>query len=88
MKNEENTYFLAWTTTPWTLPSNLALSVNPGLEYVKVKDLKKGCFYILAKCRLGEIYKSAKNLFTANKGVVEEKAIDRKKDKKKPAGKE
>ncbi|WP_196592698.1 isoleucine--tRNA ligase [Pectinatus sottacetonis] len=33
----ENAYFLAWTTTPWTLPSNLALCVNPSVSYVKVK---------------------------------------------------
>ena len=36
-EDEPNTFFLAWTTTPWTLPSNLALAVNPKLEYVKVK---------------------------------------------------
>lgn len=35
-KDEENTYFLAWTTTPWTLPSNLGLVVNPDVDYVKV----------------------------------------------------
>jgi isoleucyl-tRNA synthetase len=37
LKNEENTYFLAWTTTPWTLPSNTALCVGPTIDYVKVK---------------------------------------------------
>lgn len=35
-KDEDNTYFLAWTTTPWTLPSNLGLVVNPEIDYVKV----------------------------------------------------
>ena len=35
---EENLYFLAWTTTPWTLPSNTALCVGPNIEYVKVKS--------------------------------------------------
>lgn len=34
----EDAYFLAWTTTPWTLPSNLALCVNPEITYVKVKQ--------------------------------------------------
>ncbi|MFZ5975071.1 MAG: isoleucine--tRNA ligase [Bacillota bacterium] len=34
VKDEENTYLLAWTTTPWTLPSNVALCVNPREEYV------------------------------------------------------
>ena len=33
----EDAYFLAWTTTPWTLPSNVALCVNPEETYVKVK---------------------------------------------------
>lgn len=36
VKNELNTYFIAWTTTPWTLPSNLALCVNPDSVYVLV----------------------------------------------------
>jgi len=47
VKGEENTYFLAWTTTPWTLPSNTALCVNPDEEYVKIKA--DGTYYILAK---------------------------------------
>lgn len=44
---KENTYLLAWTTTPWTLPSNVALCVNPAETYVKIKveDTK----YILAE---------------------------------------
>jgi len=33
---DPNTMFVAWTTTPWTLPSNLALAVNPAMDYVKV----------------------------------------------------
>ncbi len=33
----ENTYFLAWTTTPWTLPANMALAVNPEMEYAEVE---------------------------------------------------
>lgn len=36
--NDPNVAFIAWTTTPWTLPSNLALAVNPKLDYVKFKD--------------------------------------------------
>ncbi len=35
VKGEENTFLLAWTTTPWTLPSNLALCVNPGITYAR-----------------------------------------------------
>lgn len=47
VKGEENTYFLAWTTTPWTLPSNVALCVNPAEKYVKI--LVEGTYYILAE---------------------------------------
>ncbi len=36
--NDPNVAFIAWTTTPWTLPSNLALAVNPKLDYVKIRD--------------------------------------------------
>lgn len=47
---------VAWTTTPWTLPSNLALCVNPNLTYVKVKDLKDQTF-ILMEARLDIMFK-------------------------------
>lgn len=50
------TYFLAWTTTPWTLPSNLGLALGPEIEYVKVADGEE--FFILAKERLSAYYKS------------------------------
>jgi len=43
--------FLVWTTTPWTLPSNAALAVNPEMDYVKIKTAKEENF-ILAKERL------------------------------------
>ena len=43
---------MAWTTTPWTLPSNLAIAVHPEFDYVKIKDLKENKVLILAKCRL------------------------------------
>ncbi len=42
---EENTYFLVWTTTPWTLPSNVALCMNPDEEYVKLES--EGKNYIM-----------------------------------------
>jgi isoleucyl-tRNA synthetase len=50
------TYFLAWTTTPWTLPSNLGLTSGPDIDYVKVKDGDE--YYILAQARLGAYYKN------------------------------
>ena len=52
---EENTYLLAWTTTPWTLPSNMALTAGPEIDYVKVKD--GADYYILARSRLSAYYK-------------------------------
>ena len=55
---EQDAYFLVWTTTPWTLISNVALCVNPDEEYVKVKSM--GYNFILAKALantvLGEEY--------------------------------
>ena len=56
---EENTYFLAWTTTPWTLPSNLALALGPEIDYVKVRDKRDGSFYILGKDRLSHYYRES-----------------------------
>ncbi len=57
-KDEENTYYLVWTTTPWTLMSNVALCVNPEETYVKC--LSKGYNFIVAKALadkvLGEDY--------------------------------
>lgn len=50
VKGEENTYVLAWTTTPWTLPSNVALCMNPDYDYVKIES--KGAKFILAKERV------------------------------------
>lgn len=50
LADEPGTSFLAWTTTPWTLPGNLALTVGKNIEYVKVE--KDGEQYILAKERL------------------------------------
>lgn len=47
-----NTYFLAWTTTPWTLPSNIALCVGPEIEYVTLKPTEDEASYILAKERV------------------------------------
>lgn len=51
---DEEAYFLAWTTTPWTLPSNLALCVNPGETYVKVKAAD-GYVYYMAQALLDRV---------------------------------
>lgn len=54
MTGESNTYFIAWTTTPWTLPGNVALAINAKAEYVtiEVKTETGKERYILAKDRL------------------------------------
>jgi isoleucyl-tRNA synthetase len=58
-KNAENTYFLAWTTTPWTLPSNTALCVGEKIDYVKVKTQnpysKTEVYLILAEALLEKV---------------------------------
>lgn len=53
---DQKTYFLAWTTTPWTLPANLALAVHPEIQYVKTKP-RNGKSYILAESLLEKIFK-------------------------------
>ena len=53
VKNED-AYILAWTTTPWTLPSNLALCVNPSETYVKVKAAD-GYVYYMAEALLNTV---------------------------------
>ncbi len=53
---EDNTYFLAWTTTPWTLPSNTALCVNKRENYSKVKAAD-GHIYIMAEALLDDVVK-------------------------------
>lgn len=45
----EDAYFLAWTTTPWTLPSNVSLCVNPDVTYIKLKSSSDGMVYYIAK---------------------------------------
>lgn len=59
LKNED-AYALAWTTTPWTLLSNLALAVNPELTYVYIKDNSDGNTYILSRDLLSKFYKDEK----------------------------
>lgn len=57
-KDEDNTYFLAWTTTPWTLPSNLGLVVNPEVDYVKVSY--EGQNLIMAEALVDTVFANKK----------------------------
>jgi len=72
LEGEKNTYVLAWTTTPWTLPGNVALAINPNVRYVKIKPTTNDQrptteFYILAKERL-EIIKEEYEIIGEFKG--------------------
>ena len=62
---DEDAYFLAWTTTPWTLPSNLALCVNPNVTYIKLRVCGK--VYYLAEAL-------ADSVFDGSRGEREELA--------------
>ncbi len=57
------TYILAWTTTPWTLPGNVALAVNPDIEYVKIQKENEGgegfVNFVLAKDRLEKVFRDS-----------------------------
>ena len=61
--DESDTYLIAWTTTPWTLPGNVALAVGKDIEYVKVQttnEKEEKVFYVVAK----ELYEKLKDKFT------------------------
>ncbi|MBT3191479.1 MAG: isoleucine--tRNA ligase, partial [Verrucomicrobia bacterium] len=53
----ENAQALVWTTTPWTLPSNLAICAGPDIDYVAVRDVESAAVYVLAEARLSAFYK-------------------------------
>ena len=64
---DDDAYFLAWTTTPWTLPSNVALCVHPELDYVKVKAAD-GYTYWLAEGQLESVLKEGWTVLERVKG--------------------
>ena len=61
LAEEKNTFVLAWTTTPWTLPGNAALAINPKINYAKIKS-ENGEIYILAKNRIESLAPNQKVL--------------------------
>jgi isoleucyl-tRNA synthetase len=58
--SDPNTCLLAWTTTPWTLPSHTSLAAHPDLEYVKIYDEASKKHYILIESLLRTLYKDPK----------------------------
>jgi isoleucyl-tRNA synthetase len=71
IEDESNTFFLVWTTTPWTLISNVALAVHPDIDYVKIEY--NGEKLILAEARLGDIFDSDVKILERYKGIELEK---------------
>ena len=69
VKGEENTFFLAWTTTPWTLPSNVALCVNPEYDYVKIEIKDSGVKYIMAEGLLASVIEDEYEIVEKYKGT-------------------
>ena len=67
----EDAYFLAWTTTPWTLPSNVALCVNPSDDYCKVKAAD-GYTYYMAKALLDTVLSPLKKEDEPAYEIIEE----------------
>ncbi len=57
IKDRENAYFLAWTTTPWTLPSNVALCMNPKEDYAEI-IAEDGATYILANALVPSLFEN------------------------------
>lgn len=69
LEDEPGAYLWAWTTTPWTLPSNLALAVNPEVEYAKVKIIETGEIAYIEPGRLSD--------YQARERVGETKELER-----------
>lgn len=63
---DEDAYYLAWTTTPWTLAGNVALAVNPDETYVKIKS--NGEIYYLAEALLNEVIQDEYEVLSKLKG--------------------
>lgn len=65
----DHTYFVAWTTTPWTLISNMALTVNPNLDYVYAHVKSTGDILILAKALVDAVIQEEYEIITEVKGA-------------------
>ena len=73
LKGMENTYAIAWTTTPWTLPSNTALCVGPNIDYVTLNTVHPGteepCKIIMAKALVSTMFKEVPEIVSECKGT-------------------
>jgi len=66
LKGTENEYLLGWTTTPWTLPANVAVAVNPSMNYVRVKQDSE--IFILAESLVTKVMKTNYEMIEVIKG--------------------
>ncbi|MUV38553.1 Isoleucine--tRNA ligase [Lentibacillus sp. JNUCC-1] len=66
VKGSENEFFLGWTTTPWTLPANVTLAVNPDLDYVKARQ--NGEVYIVAEALADKVLGESYEIVSRHKG--------------------
>ncbi len=72
--DQENLYILAWTTTPWTLPSNVALCMNPESNYVEVQMDENGEHYVLAEALVPSVLgEEGYQILSVKKGLDYEK---------------
>jgi len=82
LQNEGDVYFLAWTTTPWTLPSNTALTVGPKIDYVLVETYNQYTFkpmnVVLAKNLVGKQFAGKYNEVESKPELLEYKTGDKK----------
>jgi isoleucyl-tRNA synthetase len=82
LKGFGTVHFLAWTTTPWTLPSNTALTVGPKIDYVLVKTFNQYTFepiqVVLAKALVGKQFSGKYFLAESNEAFANYKAEDKK----------
>ncbi|WP_040280538.1 isoleucine--tRNA ligase [Psychroserpens damuponensis] len=82
LQNEGDIYFLAWTTTPWTLPSNTALTVGPKIEYVLVETYNQYTFkpmnVVLAKKLVNYQFSGKFNLVDDKAALLDYKSGDKK----------
>ena len=74
IKTRTNEYFLVWTTTPWTLSSNVAIAVHPDLEYVKIEQEES--FYYIQKDLAELVMKKNKKTYTIIKTFTGQEIID------------
>ncbi|WP_026906725.1 isoleucine--tRNA ligase [Paucisalibacillus globulus] len=66
LRNTDNEYFLGWTTTPWTLPGNVALAVNRDLDYVKVRQ--DDAIYFVAENLVEKVFEGTYEVLRKHKG--------------------